>query len=1000
MEGFFWLLAFLLVVAILFGPWIAVLSFRKRLDEQARKFEARVGDVVRRLYDAEAALRKLERTAAPVSTVTKTVEPAVSAEPARVGEPRVVEPAAPPKAAEEVPPPVPEPPSVKSIPPLPYIPPRPVEPPALQLPEREPQPTIVDRIRNSGGIEDLLGKNWLNKVGIVLLVMGIAFFLAHQLKTMGAAGKILVGYSVSLAMLGAGIWFERSERYRILARAGIGGGWALLFFTTYAMYHVPAAQVLSSQGIDLVLMLAVALAMVGHTLRYNSQVVTGLAFLLAFLTIFVSRVNVYSLSAGVVLALGIAIISVRRSWFELEIFGILATYLNHFFWLYNIIDAMGLQRHSFPEFYPSAAILCTYWAIYRVSYLARRIDSRESENISTVAALLNSLSLLALLKYQSLHPKWGFWVLLALGAAELVVGQLPIMRRRRAAFAVLTTIGATLLVAAIPFRYSGADISVLWIMEAEAFFLVGIWSTEIVFTRLGMLAGLATAGQMIVDDTFHTLADRLSGVRADPEYRVGLLVLGLSALVLYANAHWFARRAKQLFEHYLDRILIVMTSFTAAALATAGLWMAFPRDWTAVVWSALALTLAILAHRFEWEDIAIQANLVGGAALLRVIIFNLSSDARFHGYSLRLITVVLVAALYYVTSHYTALTFRENTVSLSGVYTWAASVLVATVIWYEADPVYMALLWCVLAVVLFQMGLRNRDHQLRWQGYVAMVAAFLRMMQFNLADGPNVGDYSARVDSVVPIAIVGFVIFATGRRLEARDERIATVLNAWLGTATIAALIWYETQPDWLVASWACLTAIALAAALLLKKDVFKQQGLMLSFVVLLRAVISNLEDLAPGWTNRSLAVALAAGILFASLYFCFRLRKVEPLQSNHPAELSWRLFFDRPEQTLFFVPLLMTTWLLAVEMRAGLTTVSWGIEAVVVFLFALLVNERSFRLSGLGLLLLCVGKIVIVDVWGLNSRDRYITFIIMGLALLLVSFLYTRYRTTIKQYL
>jgi uncharacterized membrane protein len=95
-----------------------------------------------------------------------------------------------------------------------------------------------------------------------------------------------------------------------------------------------------------------------------------------------------------------------------------------------------------------------------------------------------------------------------------------------------------------------------------------------------------------------------------------------------------------------------------------------------------------------------------------------------------------------------------------------------------------------------------------------------------------------------------------------------------------------------------------------------------------------------------------------------------------------------------------MVTILLALEMRHGLITVSWGIEGVLVFLFALMVNERSFRLSGLALLLLCVGKVVIIDVWGLNLTDRYITFIIMGCALLLVSFLYTRHRDTIKQYL
>jgi len=72
----------------------------------------------------------------------------------------------------------------------------------------------------------------------------------------------------------------------------------------------------------------------------------------------------------------------------------------------------------------------------------------------------------------------------------------------------------------------------------------------------------------------------------------------------------------------------------------------------------------------------------------------------------------------------------------------------------------------------------------------------------------------------------------------------------------------------------------------------------------------------------------------------------------------------------------------------------------VLVFLFALRVGERTFRLAGLMLLLLGVGKIGVVDVWRLNPRDRYVTLICMGSALLLVSFLYSRYLEAIRKYL
>jgi Predicted membrane protein (DUF2339) len=107
-----------------------------------------------------------------------------------------------------------------------------------------------------------------------------------------------------------------------------------------------------------------------------------------------------------------------------------------------------------------------------------------------------------------------------------------------------------------------------------------------------------------------------------------------------------------------------------------------------------------------------------------------------------------------------------------------------------------------------------------------------------------------------------------------------------------------------------------------------------------------------------------------------------------------------RPEQVLFFVATILLTLMLALQMRAGMVTVAWGIEGVLIILLALAAGERSFRLTGLLLLLACVGKIVARDAWGLAPRDRYVTFIILGMALLLVSFLYSKYRDAIRQFL
>lgn len=491
--------------------------------------------------------------------------------------------------------------------------------------------SAAERMKSALDIEEMLGTNWLNKLGIAILVLGIAFFLAYQLKTLGPGGKVLVGVVVGGVLLGAGAWFERHHRYQILARAGIGGGWALLFFTTYAMYHVPAAQVLHSQPVDLLLMLMVAGVMVWHTLRYRSQVVTGLAFLLGFLTVTVSHSNVYSLAAGAVLAAGLVVIVGRMKWFELEVFGIVASYLNHYLWLRPIIEPMGAHRHPFPEFAASVAILSLYWLIFRVSYLVRNPDGHRQERVSTAAALLNTVLLLLCFKYQSAHPEWAFWALLFLGGVEALLGRvMHAQHRRRTAVIVLTTMGVVLLIAAFPFRYSGMKLSVFWLLEAEMLLLVGVWTREIVFRRLGAAGTVIAAMQMIAVDAARICGMRSDGADVSSHPREALL-FGVAAAVFYGNTHWVAARWSELFEHEIDKTVMARLSYVGALMAAVGLWILLPEAWTAVAWTALGLALLLTGRRWRIADLSYQANFVAAAAVLRTLTVNLEATTKYHG---------------------------------------------------------------------------------------------------------------------------------------------------------------------------------------------------------------------------------------------------------------------------------------------------------------------------------------------------------------------------------
>jgi len=1013
-------------VTVVLPIWliVAVLDLRRRATADHQENTQHWSDVTARLFRLEEQIKELKRGApSPAPSPSPETEAAeiaaaeipppnpvseVPARPAAVEPPLVPPQVRPPTRAPEAPKAAPPPPSIPAIP---APPPKPVAPPVVQAritpPVAVPYTKAAPREEHPASgidLEEMLGTRWLIKIGIGLIVLGLAFFLAFELQKLGPAGKVLLGVGLSAVMIAAGVRYESNERYRILARASAAGGWALLFFVSYAVYHVPAARIIDSRELDFLLMLVVAGAIVWYSLRYKSQTTTALAFVLTYLTVGIHHASVYSLGADVIMVLTVVALALRMNWFALEVFGILATYFNHFLWVSPRIEAMGPVHFEFPEFRTSVALLAFYWFVFRLSYIFRHIANENDERLSTASALLNGTLLLALLRYQSIHPEWAFWALLVLGSVELVLAALA-ARRRRTAFVVLATLGSALLIAAPFFRYSGSDLSLLWLVAAETFFLAGVFTREIVFRRMGMLTMILVSLYMVLVTGAPFVESRLSANPLEPDIATAIL-FAAAALLFYFNSHGVRQRWKELFSHEFDAAVIAGVTYLGGVLALLAVWFAFPDMWTAVGWAALALLLDVAAERWQQPALAIQGNLVAVAAVLRLVTLNIFSHQQWNGFSFRVITVIATAVLLYVASLYAGAALenvdRPGSSVLAAGHTWAASIILAILALYELAPLNVAVAWMLGGLVLLEVGLQPKVGFVRRQGYTALAAAFVRVFLVNLYAHAVPGQLSTRLTTVLPLVAAFFYTDWRLRRASASDAksllRQAGTFFTWLGTITLAALLYFEIREPWVAASWAALALGLMLLAQYLKRGDYLYQAFLMAFAVAFRVVTYNFSqpDLAAGvlFTSQTFYVGLAITLLAASLYPAFAMRR---------SGAAVRIDFPparRPEQVFFFVAFALLTALIALESTRGQLTLTWGAEGVAVFLFALVAGERSFRLSGLGLLLVCVAKILFLDVWGLESQVRYITLIGLGGALVLVSYLYTRYKEKFRQYL
>jgi Predicted membrane protein (DUF2339) len=297
--------------------------------------------------------------------------------------------------------------------------------------------------------------------------------------------------------------------------------------------------------------------------------------------------------------------------------------------------------------------------------------------------------------------------------------------------------------------------------------------------------------------------------------------------------------------------------------------------------------------------------------------------------------------------------------------------------------------------------------QLRLQGYVALAAAFVRIFFVNLTAASLPGEWlSPRIYTVAPIALILFYVWSRLQSDQAETEPgrwSVGDLIAYLGTASISSLIYFETPAEWIIVAWAILALALMTATLLLHKEVFQQQAALVAAGIVGRGLAHNIFGgsyfIETGWRSSFSVLLITAALLLGTLPIAFRLRK-RYIEREELSFLSRYTGVRYPEQVFFFAPVVLITLMIVVKMHPGMITLSWGIEGLLLTLLGLALSQRSYRITGLLLLLLCVGKIVAMDAWRLDLRDRYITFIALGAALTLVSALYSRFREIVSKLL
>jgi hypothetical protein len=798
-----------------------------------------------------------------------------------------------------------------------------------------PEPSWRDKFAGEEW-EAIIGGNWLNKLGALITVIAIALLLSLSLEQLGPPGKIGVGVTTAAILLGLGTWVERKLNYRVFSFGLLAAGWGVLYFTAYAAHAIPASRVIASPTIGLLVLLAVAVAMVARSLRYQSEVLTALTFFAAFVALQVDPASVYALIASAILAAGLLVIAHRHEWNRMALVAILLAY-----------GTVALLPKP-PLFFVGIGqpILWVYWALFEVFDLASL--RRKQTPLRQFHFVLNSFGFLSasLLATSKSAPPEHYSAFLGLATMAFAISfslrlrESPGALEERPWLAALTPQGLSLI--------STTGLAVWTILQR--------------FDRL-----TATLGLLVVAEFVFLFAWRL-GQRLPHWVAVAVSALAAGKLLFYdldANGRilWMGQTiyavspllAGMSAAYFFNRSIVRNPFYSYAgsmlAMALCAHEIRHP-DWI-IGWVALGVLLFTL--RFWWESYAVLGFTALTSALL---LFDPQLKIEWWTWT------AATAGFGYVAYRL----FRdENAVARRLVLlpaTGSASLSAVMLVWSGVPSTLIAPAWGLLALGLLELAAFAQFQELRWCAHVVSAFALGRLFLANFAISGRTGPLSHRLLTVAPFLPYFYYWW----------QRTNWRIYLWASPLLALFLVRFEVGRDWAAPGAMGLALLLLAWGI---PDA-RWQAYLLAIYAFARLWATNFP-------------AIPASLLTIAAFFAAH----QIAQRDRDARLDQ---YARPGFVILGSFLLAA--FLHAKAEGTQLTMAWGGEGIALVLAGFFFRERVMRLSGLALFLFCVLKLFIYDLASLSGLPRVLSFVVLGLLLMAASWLYTRFREQLKRHL
>ena len=629
--------------------------------------------------------------------------------------------------------------------------------------------------------EWLLGGNWLARIGIVAVIIGVGFFLklAFDNNWIGETGRVALGLALGIALLGGGEFWQK--KYPLWAQAVTGGGIAILYLSIFAAFSlydlVPALA-------DLGFSFLVTLTAAGLALRYESRAIAVLGILGGFATPLLLADKLPSqwalLAYVVVLDLGVLALATFRNWRWFTLLGLIGSLFLFGFWNEELNPSLLLAE---------VGITAIFLIFVGATTLFHLIWRRPPGPLDQSLMVLNASAYFGisyLLMFEELRLWMGGFTLL-LSVFYGLLGYGILMRHREQVHLSLFAVGIALvfLTIAVPVQLGGPWISVAWAVEA----VVLIWLSFNLGMRqlrwFGMAVFLAFATWLLVVDTPEAIWSQRDSFfnPAIISYAFAVVATYLAAYLVWRNREKLLEWESWLFSGFLVAGNLFLT--LAVPVQASGVWIP-------IVWALEGVALMYLSFRLglaelRWFSAGVFALTAVRLLAFDTIIFDgiiyLSADMESYRPIINLhflAFAVAIGALYL--SAYALWRWRDQDlfpeerfflpaflVAANFLTLWILSVEIIEAIdrryFFDVAPnvagniisLSLSVLWAIYAAVLIVLGIVRRDRYVRLAGLGLLAVPVIKLFAYDAFELEQVYRVVAFIGLGALLVIGGFL---------------------------------------------------------------------------------------------------------------------------------------------------------------------------------------------------------------------------------------------------